>query len=490
MVGARARAGFTARGGAGAEPRAGISSMSYRGRLWTQVALAFAVGVASFALAAVLCAAARGHVPVLLVGGLLLLVILAVARFAGILFALPVGVVIILAYDWYILPPLRDLDGATVFLLGLFLTMSVMVGAVTSEATRRAVASERARAVLAEEQAGLRRVATLVAKGATPEEVFSVVTSEVGRVLEADVVVMDRYDADRTQVVLSVWSGGPTAVRVPVGTRVPLAGRNVSTIVFETGRPARLDDYGEATGEVGEIARATGIRSSVGAPIDVDGQLWGLVIVAAPGREPLPADAEARLARFTELVATAIANAEARIALTASRVRIVAAADAARRRIQRDLHDGAQQRLVSLALQVRTIQAEVQAPASQQLDAVVDGLTGALEELREIARGIHPAVLTEAGLHPALKGLARRSPVPVHADIQVDGRLPDSVEIAAYYVVAEALTNAAKHADASLVTVDVAFDPGGDHEGPQPAVLHIAVSDNGRGGAEFEHGSG
>jgi signal transduction histidine kinase len=305
---------------------------------------------------------------------------------------------------------------------------------------------------------------------------------------------MDRYDSDGTEVVLSVWSDAAVAGPVPVGTRVPLGGRNVSTIVFETGRPARLDGYGEATGELGEIARATGIRSSVGAPISVDGRLWGVVIVASSRREPLPADAEARLARFTELVATAIANAEARIALTASRARIVAAADAARQRIQRDLHDGAQQRLVSLALQVRTVQAEVQAPVSQQLDAVVDGLTGALEELREVARGIHPAVLTEAGLHPALKGLARRSPVPVHADIQVDGRLPDSVEIAAYYVVAEALTNAAKHADASLVTVDVAFDPGGDHlldhEGPQPAVLHIAVSDNGRGGAEFEHGSG
>src|SRR4051795_2549412 len=303
MVGAPDRAGFAARGEAGAMPPAGISSMSHRGRLWTQVALAFGAGVASFALAAVLCTAARGHVPVVLVGALLLLVILAVARYAGILFALPVGVVIILAYDWYILPPLRDFDGATVFLLGLFLTMSVIVAAVTSEATRRAVASERARAVLAEEQAGLRRVATLVAKGATAEEVFTAVTSEVGRLLEADVVVMDRYDSDGTELVLSVWSDAAVAGPVPVGTRVPLGGRNVSTIVFETGRPARLDGYGEATGELGEIARATGIRSSVAAPISVDGQLWGLVIVASSRREPLPADSEARLARFTELVA-------------------------------------------------------------------------------------------------------------------------------------------------------------------------------------------
>jgi signal transduction histidine kinase len=468
--------------------------MWYRGRLWAKIALAFAVGLAAFALAAVLCTAARGHVPVVLVGGLLLLVVLAVARFAGILFALPAGVVTILAYDWFILPPLRDFDGATVFLLGLFLTMSVIVAAVTDEATRRAVASERARAVLAEEQAGLRRVATLVAKGATPEEVFTAVTSEVGRVLDADVVVMDGYDADGTQEVLSVWTDGAIPVPVPVGTRVPLGGRNVSTIVFETGRPARLDGYDDATGEVGEIARATGIRSSVGAPISVDGRLWGLVIVASSRSEPLPADLESRLERFTELVATAIANTEARLALSASRARIVAAADAARRRIQRDLHDGAQQRLVSLALQVRTVQAEAQAPVSQHLDVVVDGLADALEELREIAHGIHPAVLTERGLHPALRGLARRCPVPVQADIQVDRRLPDPVEIAAYYVVAEALTNAAKHADASLVTVDVAIDPGGgsplDHEGPPSAALRIAVRDDGRGGAEFEPGSG
>src|SRR3954471_3393222 len=271
MVGAPARAGFTARGGAGAVSRTDTSwSVWYRRRLWVRIALAFAVGVASFALASVLCTAARGHVPVVLVGGLLLLVVLAVTRLAGILFALPVGVVIILAYDWYILPPLRDLDGATVFLLGLFLTMSVMVGAVTSEATRRAVGSERARAVLAEEQAGLRRVATLVAKGATPEQVFTAVTSEVGRVLEADVVVLDRYDPDGTEDVLSVWSGGAVAVPLLVGTRVPFGGQNVSTIVFETGRPARLDGYDEATGDVGEIARATGIRSSVGAPISVD----------------------------------------------------------------------------------------------------------------------------------------------------------------------------------------------------------------------------
>jgi len=467
----------------------------YRRRLWAEVALAVVVSLVAFALAVVAFTAARDHVPAVLVGALFLLVVLAVARLAGILFALPVGVVIIQAFDWYFLPPLRALDGATVFVLGLFLAMTVMVAAITTEAGRRAVASERARAVLAEEQAGLRRVATLVAKAAPAEKVFTAVTSEVGRVLEADLVMMHRYDSDRTETLVGLWTRGGATFPIPVGWHVRLVGRNVSTMVLDTARPARLDDYGDATGDVGEIARAAGVRSAAGAPISVDDHLWGVIIVASSRGKPLPADTEARLARFTELVATAIANAEARTALTASRARIVAAADAARSRIERDLHDGAQQRLVSLALQLRTVQAEVPTPAAQRLDDVVDGLTGALDELREIARGIHPAVLTESGLRPALTALARRCPIPVHVDIRVDTRLPEPVEIAAYYVIAEALTNAAKHAHASLVHVEAAVDPAADgrvvdHDAQQGAVLHVAVRDDGRGGAEFAAGSG
>ena len=200
--------------------------------------------------------------------------------------------------------------------------------------------------------------------------------------------------------------------------------------------------------------------------------------------EPLPAGTEARLAGFTELAATAIANAEAQAALTASRARIVATADATRRRIERNLHDGAQQRLVSLALDLRA--AEAAAPAGtgelvQQLDRVATGMDGVLEELREIARGLHPAILAGGGLPPALKTLARRSAVPAHVDIQVEGRLPEPVETAAYYTVAEALTNAAKHARATAADIEVTASDG---------VLHVRVRDNGRGGADFSHGSG
>jgi signal transduction histidine kinase len=200
--------------------------------------------------------------------------------------------------------------------------------------------------------------------------------------------------------------------------------------------------------------------------------------------EPLPAGTEARLAAFTELAATALANAEAQAALAASRARIVATADAARRRIERDLHDGAQQRLVSLALELRAAQAVAPPGAGElarRLDRVAAGLDDALEELREIAHGLHPAILANRGLRPALKALARRSAVPVRLDAQEEGRLPEQIETAAYYVVAEALTNAAKHAHATAAEVEVAVGEG---------VLHVRVRDDGRGGADFGHGSG
>jgi signal transduction histidine kinase len=229
--------------------------------------------------------------------------------------------------------------------------------------------------------------------------------------------------------------------------------------------------------------REFGIRSAVGVPVSVEGRLWGVMNVGSRVG-PLPAGTEARLAGFTELAATAIANAEAQAALAASRARIVATADATRRRIERDLHDGAQQRLVSLALQVRAAQAAAPPGAGelvQQLDGVAAGMTGVLEELREIARGLHPAILAEGGLRPALKALARRCAVPVRLDVQVAGRLPEQAETAAYYVVAEALTNIAKYAHATVAEVEVAAGDG---------ALQVCVRDDGLGGADFGHGSG
>jgi signal transduction histidine kinase len=250
--------------------------------------------------------------------------------------------------------------------------------------------------------------------------------------------------------------------------------------VFQTGRPARIDDYGTATGASADVARDFGYRSSVGAPIGVAGKLWGVMFVGSSG-EPLPFGTEERLAGFTELAATAVANAEAQAEVTASRARVVAAADQVRRRIERDLHDGAQQRLVSLALWLRAAQAAVPRELGAQLDHAVAEATGALDELSEIARGIHPAILAEYGLAPALKTLARRSPIPVDLQVHVSERLPEPVEVSAYYVTAEALTNAAKHARASTVSVRV--EVAGD-------VLLLAVRDDGAGGADFTGGTG
>jgi signal transduction histidine kinase len=334
----------------------------------------------------------------------------------------------------------------------------------------------------AEEQAALRRVATLVACGTPPEQVFTAVAAEVGRLLDADATIVSRYNPDGGATIVGTWTSTGAALPVPVGTRFGPGGRNTASLVFRTGRPARVDDYADATGPTAGPARAFGVRAAVGVPVMVEGRLWGVMTVGSTQR-PLPAGTEGRLADFTELAATALANAEAQAALTASRARIVATADQARRRIERDLHDGAQQRLVTLALQVRAAQA---APLEggdlvQWLDSVAAGLTGVLEELREIARGLHPALLAERGLGPALRALARRSVIPVRLDVRLDGRLPEPAEIAVYYMVAEALTNAAKHARASAAEVEVEIGEG---------ILHVRVRDDGRGGADFGGGSG
>jgi signal transduction histidine kinase len=255
--------------------------------------------------------------------------------------------------------------------------------------------------------------------------------------------------------------------------------------VFETGRPARIDSYADSSsGALGAVIAETALRSAVATPIIVQGRLWGLVAVGSRADKLLPSDTEARLASFTELVDTAVANAENLTELTASRARVVAAADETRRRIERDLHDGAQQRLVSLSLALQAAQAAVPPQLGElegELERVAKGLAGVLEDLQEMARGIHPAILARGGLEPALKTLARRCTVPVELDVRGVARLPERVEVAAYYVVAEALTNAAKHAHASVVHVDV---EAADH------ALGLRVRDDGNGGADPARGTG
>jgi signal transduction histidine kinase len=236
-------------------------------------------------------------------------------------------------------------------------------------------------------------------------------------------------------------------------------------------------------GAIAREARTLGIRSSVGCPIVVAGRLWGAIAASTKGDVRFPADTESQIARFTELVATAVQNAEARAELMASRARIAAASDQTRRSIERDLHDGVQQRLVSLTLQLRTAQATLPHALDGlhgELDSIAAGLLDAIDELRELASGIHPAILAEGGLVPALKALARRSRIPVDLNVHV-GRLPEQIEVNAYYVVSEALTNVAKHAHASTVDVTVKI---------ASEVLHVAVRDDGIGGVDFTGGTG
>jgi PAS domain S-box-containing protein len=338
--------------------------------------------------------------------------------------------------------------------------------------------------VLAQLQAALRRVATLVAQGVEPSAVFSAVTTELARCLGAHYSALWRYQSDGTAALLAALNEDPRLTKMPVGARISLDGDSISAMVLRTGRAARIDSFETAPGSAAARFRELGLRVAVGAPIVVGGRVWGAAVVGSARPEPLPSDTEARVGDFADLVATAIANAQAHSELTASRARIVAAGDEARRRFERDLHDGAQQRLVSLGLALRTAEAAVPPelhPLKKQMSDIVDGLVGVSEEVREISRGIHPAILSKGGLGPALNALARRCAVPVKLDLAVHRRLPESAEVAAYYVVAEALTNVAKHAQAREVDVRVDADD---------ANLHLSIHDDGIGGAEVGKGSG
>jgi signal transduction histidine kinase len=335
---------------------------------------------------------------------------------------------------------------------------------------------------LAEEQAALRRVATLVAAQAGADDIFAAVGEEVAGLLRADLGGVTRYEPDGSLTLVAAWGEGRPFV--PVGTRVELEGENAATTMLRSGLPVRITSYEGLSGPLAALLRELGIRSSVGAPIVVDGRVWGTISVASKKPEPFPDDTESRIMGFAQLAATAISNAVSRSQLAASRARVVAAADETRRRIERDLHDGIQQRLVSLALELRFAEEGVppdQVELRKELGRLADGLTDALDEVRELARGIHPAILSEGGLGAALKALARRSAVPVELEVNVEGRLPEGIEVATYFVVSEALANAAKHARASVALVNV--ETAG-------SLLQVSIRDDGLGGADPARGSG
>jgi GAF domain-containing protein len=362
--------------------------------------------------------------------------------------------------------------------------IDLIATAIANYEARAELAASEARArELADEQAALRRVATLVARGVSPEEIFSAVTNEMGRLFGSSQAYVGRFEADGSAMVVVGVSDGIRGVST--GSRWELEDYMASTRVYRTGRHARVErsDFEQGSGPMADLLQEIGAVASVGAPIVVEGQQWGFVTVTDTN-ERLPVDAEKRLEKFAELLGTAIANADSRAELAASRARIIAAGDDARRRIERDLHDGAQQRLITLTVALRRADAKLPTGADElraDLTGVAEGLATAMDELRELSRGIHPSILTEGGLLPALKALGRRSPVRVKLDMGFEQRLPDHVEVAAYYTVSEALTNASKHANATRVWVSLRVEDD---------MLLLSIRDDGVGGADSNRGSG
>ncbi len=374
------------------------------------------------------------------------------------------------------------------------IVISLLAAYLVSELARRA--NERAREAalrareaeaahselsrLADEQAALRRVATLVAQAVPTAELFEAVTREVGLQSGADLARMERFESDGTVSALAAWSrsGGP---QLAVGTRFALEGASIAAQVYETGRPARVDTFAEATGPIAHEARGLGIRSSVGCPIVVAGRTWGVIAASTRRETPFPPNTESRIADFTELVATAVSNAEAQAELVASRTRLVAAGDEARRTVVRDLHDGAQQRLVHTILILNLAQRAKADPeeTGRLVDEAVEEAQQAHAELRELAHGLLPSVLTRGGLGAGVEALVSRVPLPVVVEV-TDERFPPLLEASAYFVVAEALTNVTKHAGAQNTAVRVWAGDG---------MLHVVVRDDGTGGARPD-GSG
>ena len=349
-----------------------------------------------------------------------------------------------------------------------------------SDLVATAIANAETRAEverLADEQAALRRVATLVAEGALPDVVLDAVAAEMERALGADAAILLRYEPDEEVTVIA--GRVPDPRQLPLGTRVSHEGENVTALVRRTGRPARIANYERARGPVADLARAgeSNIRTAVGAPIVVEAKLWGVIIASWAGERSPPGDTEERMAKFAQMLDTAIANADSRDQLMASRARLLTAGDEARRRVVRDLHDGAQQRLVQTILTLKLAQQAFRDDDREAESLVTDALDQAEKckrELRELAHGILPSVLTHGGLRAGVDAVVARLSLPVRVDVLAE-RLPAEIEASAYFIVAEALTNVVKHSHAERAEVTVSL---------QDAMLSIEVRDNGGGGAD------
>jgi signal transduction histidine kinase len=450
--------------------------------------LAFTVGAGWFAFCTLLASLSAFSSQLLLaitITTLDVVVVATLARAQGVGYGMTVGVAGAVALDWYCIPPVHDHglpDAQNALALCAYLLAAALLGQLAAEARRRAKESEFQARVLASEQAALRRVATLIATKSPPDRVFEVVTHEVGELLGLDLTALLRYESDETATVAGRWSRvGP---QPRLGSRWAWRRDTFACVVRDTRRPGRVADLAERQAPLDSLMQQVGARSSVASPVVVNGSLWGVMIGASVADEPLAQGIELRLGDFTELAATAVANADSRHELAASRARIVTSSNQARKEIERDLHDGVQQRLVSLALDVRHAEALVgrtQVDLREQLEELRIGLVSAVDNLREIAHGIHPSILADGGLRPALARLARRSPIPIELSVRGLDRVPDPLEICVYYVVSEALTNALKHAQATKVSIDLEL---GD------SAIKLVVRDDGVGGADTRTGTG
>ncbi|MCU1679259.1 MAG: hypothetical protein JWM93_4017 [Frankiales bacterium] len=403
--------------------------------------------------------------------------VLPVAVVWGTAFGVLVSVASTAAYDFLFVPPRHSLtvdDPRDWLRLAGFLAAAVVV----SQLAARSRESSR----LAAEQASVRRIATLVARTASPAEVFEAVTREVGLLSGADLARMERYESDGTVTGVAAWSSGHE-LELAVGTRFALEGTSIAALVRQTGGPVRVDSFAHASGPIAQEAQALGIRSSVGCPIVVGGRLWGVIAASSKSAEPFAADTESQISEFTALVATAVANAESRAELMASRARVVATADETRRRLQRDLHDGAQQRLIHTVMTLRLASQSLRDGTETAVDLVDEALEHAeraADELRDLAHGILPSALHHGGLRAAINALVSRVRLPVTVEVTSE-RLPPALEATAYFIVAEALTNTLKHAHADGARITALVIDG---------VLHVEVRDDGVGGARTDGSSG
>lgn len=334
--------------------------------------------------------------------------------------------------------------------------------------------------ILADEQAALRRVATVVAREEW-DVILPTIVRELGLLHRVAGSVIIRYENDELATILAAW-GDPQLDQF-IGQTLPFEGDNPGDYVWRTHRPARQHGFEGGAGLFAELAVQMGLTESLAGPVFVENRLWGAIVVVTTASGRLPPETEARLGQFAELIATAIGNMKSRLELTESRARIVQTADQTRRKFERDLHDGIQQRLVSISRDLRGVERELPADTESRsrVSKIADDLLAALDGLRELSRGLHPAILSVGGLIPAARSLARRSTIPVTLNLPQPSRHPDNVEVAAYYVMSEALANTAKYAQAT--TTEITITTTGDS-------LTVTVTDDGIGGADPTKGSG